>query len=787
MSASTPAFGSSRRARISFLSSIDVVRATICGATLLLTSCLRPPDPSTVAEQQGGADGTDAGSSTSSRSVPSEPYVWKNVDIQGGGFVTGLAYSKVKEGILYARTDVGGAYRYDTTNKRWVPMTDFVGFTDGGYMGIESIATDPEKADRVYMAVGMYTQDWAGPGAFMRSDDRGKSWKVFPTPFKMGGNELSRSNGERLAVDPNKPSVLYFGSRKNGLFKSVDEAKSWTVVDSFPLKPDTEKGLGLVFVHFAPDSGKKGSETPTIYVGSQIDGKIYQSVDAGKSWQPVPNQPKTEFLPRRAALDKDGTLYVTYALGDSPYALRDGAVYRYDPNKKTWTDITPLKPSKEDTFGYGGVSVDRTKPGTLVVTTMDRWTKGAEIFRSTDRGQTWKPVMSTFELGAGGVKHIYHHKDTLGPPQWMGDIEINPFDGNEAMIVEGGGVWATFDLGVVDQDKKGHWTFHSKGIEETVSRDLISPPEGAPLLSVQLDTCGFRHDDLDKSPHRGNFHNPACASADDVDFAGKKPSMVVRVGTYPWDDSRPPRGALSRDGGATWEGFGSEPAGSDGRGSIAISADGSTIVWSPVKAQTSYSTDGGKTWKTSSGLPEPVVSPDWAPHNRRVVSDRVNPKKFYVYDALSGTILVSEDGGKSFEVTSKSQRAVPEYELQYASIQAVPGIEGEVWITNKEALRRSSDSGKSFQTISSVDEGYGVGFGKAKPGKKFPAVYLVGTVGGVTGIFRSDNEGKKFLRINDDDHQFGGGTVITGDPRVYGRVYFAAGARGILYGEPAAK
>lgn len=785
MTASTPAFRRAKRTPFASIFGERGLRSAALVASVFLTSCLRPPDPSTVAEQGGSAE--EAGASTSNKSVPSEAYVWKNVDIQGGGFVTGLVYSKVEEGILYARTDVGGAYRYDEKSKSWIPITDFIGLADGGYMGVESFATDPEKADRLYMAVGMYTQDWAGPGGFMRSDDRGKTWKVFPTPFKMGGNELSRSNGERLAVDPNKPNILYFGSRKNGLYKSVDEAKTWTKVDSFPLKADSEKGLGLVFVQFDPSSGKKGSETQTIYVGSQIDGKMYQSLDAGKSWREIPNQPKLESLPRRASLDKDGTLYITYALGDSPYALRDGAVYRYEPKKKSWTDITPLKPSKDDTFGYGGVSVDPSHTGTLVVTTMDRWTKGAEIFRSTDRGQSWKPVMSTAKLDSGGTKHVYHHREELGSPQWMGDIKIDPFDGNEAMIVEGGGVWATFDLGAVDEGKQVHWSFHSKGIEETVSRDLISPPEGAPLLSVQLDTCGFRHDKLDQSPEGGTFHNPSCASADDIDFAGMKPNVIVRVGTHPWDDTRPPRGAVSKDGGVTWEGFKSEPEGSDGRGSVAISADGSTIVWAPRKAQTSYSTDGGKTWKACAGFPEPAVSPDWAPHNRRLASDRVNPNKFYAYDALSGTILVSEDGGKSFEVTSKSQRSVPEYELQYASIQTVFGHEGEVWITNKEALRRSSDSGRSFKSIPSVDEGHGVGFGKAAPGKKFPAIYLLGTVGGVTGVFRSDNEGKKFVRINDDQHQFGGGTVITGDPRVYGRVYFAPGARGIVYGEPKGK
>ncbi len=749
----------------------------------LLTSCLRPPAPGSPEAAQ--AAGSSSGSSHSS--VPSEAYAWKNVAIWGGGFVTGLVYSPVAAGILYARTDVGGAYRYDPKGQSWIPITDFLSPADSSYMGIESFAVDPVQADRVYLAAGMYTQDWAGPAAFMRSDDRGKTWKVFPASFKMGGNELSRSDGERLAVDPHKPNVLYFGSRRNGLWKSEDEAATWTKVADFPVADDKEKGLGLAFVVFDPTSGAKGKETPAIYVGSQVDGRIYQSTDAGKTWKAVPNQPSTGFNPRRAVVDKDGTFYVTYALGDSPYALKDGAVYRYEPKKQLWTNITPLKPTEGDTFGYGGITVDPANPGTLVTTTMDRWAKGAEIFRSKDRGQTWKATMATATLEDGGAKHVYHHREKLGAPQWVGDIKIDPFDPNRAMIVEGGGIWATDSLTATDAGKPSKWFFHSKDQEEIVARALISPPEGAPLLSAQMDTCGFRHEDLRVSPQDGNFKDPMCASAEDIDYAEKKPSVVVRVGTYPWDETKAPRGAVSHDGGKTWKGFGSEPPGSAGMGSVAVSADGSVVMWAPRTAKAAYSRDGGKTWTQSEGLPTPATTPDWAPWSQQIASDRVNPKKFYVFDAPTGSVYVSVDGGAHFEVTTRSQRAVPEYELQYASIKATPGHEGDLWLTTKEALVRSTDSGKSFSKVSSVEAGHAVGFGKAAPGKSFPAVYLSGTVDGTTGFFRSDDEGESFVRINDDDHQYGGALVISGDPRVYGRVYIAPGGRGILYGEPKTK
>ena len=66
-----------------------------------------------------------------------------------------------------------------------------------------------------------------------------------------------------------------------------------------------------------------------------------------------------------------------------------------------------------------------------------------------------------------------------------------------------------------------------------------------------------------------------------------------------------------------------------------------------------------------------------------------------------------------------------------------------------------------------------------------PAVYAVGTVGGVYGTFRSDDVGASWTRINDDAHQYGLLGAITGDPRIYGRVYVGTEGRGIVYGDVA--
>jgi len=54
-----------------------------------------------------------------------EPYNWQNVAIGGGGFVSGIITSKTEQNLVYARTDVGGAYRWDVAGNKWMPLLDW--------------------------------------------------------------------------------------------------------------------------------------------------------------------------------------------------------------------------------------------------------------------------------------------------------------------------------------------------------------------------------------------------------------------------------------------------------------------------------------------------------------------------------------------------------------------------------------------------------------------------------------------------------------------------------------
>jgi anti-sigma-K factor RskA len=57
------------------------------------------------------------------------PYAWKNVQIQGGGLVSGVVYHPARKNLVYARTDVGGIYRWVPATQTWLALNDDLGVT----------------------------------------------------------------------------------------------------------------------------------------------------------------------------------------------------------------------------------------------------------------------------------------------------------------------------------------------------------------------------------------------------------------------------------------------------------------------------------------------------------------------------------------------------------------------------------------------------------------------------------------------------------------------------------
>jgi photosystem II stability/assembly factor-like uncharacterized protein len=724
----------------------------------------------------------------------SEPYIWKNVRIVGGGFVTGFVFHPSAPGIRYCRTDMGGAYRWNGDKKEWEPLLDWIPYKDLNLMGVESIALDPADPDRLYMACGTYTNPSTPDGAILWSGDRGKTFNRTDVPFKMGGNENGRGNGERMAVDPLNGNILYLGTRHKRLWLSTDRALSWSRVESFPdiqeaLPEGTgernswrrrqEMGSGVIFVLFDPAAGGNGKSN-VIYAGVSLMGRenLFRSVDGGESWHAVPGQP-SRFRPTHGVLASNGVMYLTYGTNPGPWPMRNGAVWRLDTGTDTWKEITPDRPDPENgrAFGYAAVSVDASDPDVLIASTYHRYSAGGEeLFRSTDGGETWTPLFqggAEFDYSkAPYVKHTGVH--------WMFDVEIDPFDPDHALFTTGYGGHETFNLTDADRGLPTTWHIMSTGIEETVPLELLSPPEGGQVLSAIGDYCGFVHHDLDR-PAPDCYLNPRFGNTDGIACAWQNPEVIVRVGIESAD--RPDENiAYSLDGGRSWQPAPSMPFPEARHGHIAVSADGAAWVWTPQRSRPYMTSDRGATWKEMANLPE----------NTRVIADRADPGVFYAMDLFGGALYLSEDGSNTFEtVPLKLPGGIPQERSGRGDnrggqdrLYATPGMKGDIWLAAFHGLFHSENSGRDFKQLPGVEEIHAFGFGKAAPAADVPALYLVGTVDGVRGIFLSDDFGNSWVRINDDAHQWGLLLHVTGDPKKYGRVYVGTHGRGLIYGDP---
>ncbi|HSQ42136.1 MAG TPA: hypothetical protein VLM37_07655 [Fibrobacteraceae bacterium] len=691
-----------------------------------------------------------------------DTYSWDAVAMGGGGYVSGLIPSPSTSYPVYARTDVGGAYRWNQSSSKWTPLTDWVSIDETTYLGILSIAIDPQAPQNVYMLAG--TSYWnSGKTAILRSSDYGSSFStvVVTSQFTASGNSLGRGNGERLAVDPKKGSILFCGTPDKGLFTSTDSGKTWSSVDIFPVTT-TSNSNGIVFVVFDTSGATSGSATQKIYAGVSRSGSsnIYYSSDGGSSWSVVgdSSQQPTTYMPQRAIISNN-YLYVTYADASGPYTMTAGAVYKYSISGGSWTDITP---NGYTSRGYGAISADPDDASHLVLSTSNyyggnqstdvtNWSGpwGEQIFYTDDGGSssTWDSVFNnSSSLSNNGIPWIDGNSI-----HWTGSITFDPYTSNRVWVTSGNGVWETDDITASAQT----WKFQSKGIEETVPLDAVSLSSGV-LLSAIGDYDGYKNTSVTSYATSGEY-SPSMGNNTGITVAALAPKYAVRVGDSMY---------YSSDTGSSWTKMNT----SYEDGYVALSANGASLLWNPGSSTTTLrTTNWGSSWTTVSSLS----------FNHKPTADQVNSAKFYAYNTSSGGFYASTDSGASFsqKLSLTSGGSV--------IIRAVPGREGDVWVPlYTGGLVRVTGSGSASSTISGVTACSAVGFGKSK--YTYPAVYIWGTINSTEGLYRSDDTGSTWTRINDDDHEFGGpgnGQFVLGDMSTYGRVFMSTVGRGMIYGD----
>ena len=210
--------------------------------------------------------------------------------------------------------------------------------------GVYEIQIAPSNTNILYM---MYD------GYVFRSSDKGTTWTqtAFVQVTELP-NDPYRMNGQKMAVDPDNPDVVYVGTPQNGMFVTTDGGVTWQNVTAVPVSATDPNGLypGITGITFDSTFGTTGGKTNTIFASSYGNG-VYESTNGGVSWTSLAGGPTdVEF----AAVSTTGVYYAIGNDGTSLWSYANGA----------WTQLDP-----QNTNGLQTVTTDPFNPNHIVVAT----------------------------------------------------------------------------------------------------------------------------------------------------------------------------------------------------------------------------------------------------------------------------------------------------------------------------------------------------------------------------------------------------------------------------------
>jgi photosystem II stability/assembly factor-like uncharacterized protein len=668
--------------------------------------------------------------------VAAENYIWDNVLLGGGGYVIGIEIHPKNPELIYIRTDVGGCYRWFPQEQRMRQLMKHIPDEKKNMWGVWGLALDPTDQNIVYTANGKYPGREAD---ILKSTDQGANWTPMNFPHaSFGSNNHPHRQSKPLAVNPLKPSELWSGTMGNGVYKYTGD--SWQKVNSI------SNGTSTRTIIFDPGNPEY------VYVAVYGAG-VYRSTDNGESFSKMGSSQSSIV---DMALSKDGD--ILYIVGSS------GLQKCTDCRSSTqWSGITP-----EGGQPYRVVSASPHDNG-VVMTFRAKYGNLKRFWVSTDAGENWDKHAPDFDNI--DQRFPWHKKYMAG--SCVSEIAFDPVTPKKIYFSDWYSLWYTDDwskVPVLWSNKYG------VGHEELCCAILrTAHPDnsyGAILYSGGADVGGFSSTALREPPQtkfRGN--TDAFREVMGADFSESNPDFMAVVGAQKWSGSGGDFG-YSTDGGKTIirsNGY----SGGWGGGKVAISAvDHTSLVVAPKSSGVKYSTDGGKSFHSSSA---PSVSVGGVfSYTHILASDRVNGD-FYIVSG--GALYRSSDGGKSFKKSGS-----PAGERMVA---AAPGVAGLVYSAGGGVYKTTNGGGDS-RKIAFFSDARLVAVGIPKPGTTEPSVFVYGQGEGDNGnwIYRSDDGGESWTKINDSENRLGNNPgTFAASRRVWGRVFMGTHGSGVFYGD----
>ena len=353
---------------------------------------------------------------------------------------------KGKNYTIYVASASGGLWKTENEGTTWEPIFDQAASTTIG-----DAAIAPSDPNIVWIGTGeanIFRSSQAGCGVY-KSTDAGKTWQ------HMGLADAYTI--PRIVIHPKNPDIVYVAASghewtfnpERGVYKTTDGGKTWQKV----LSVSSEAGaIDLVM-------DPKDSETLFAATWQRIrlrwndprnkpdytGSGIHRSTDGGKTWKQINSGlPEPKYRGRIGIDIARSNPNVLYALVDNYEIARAADSSRLD--------------------SYG-------RPMGAVI-------KGAMIFRSDDRGESWKQVSGLTDTTK---QYMERHSATYG---WVfGQIRVDPNDENTVYSM-GLGLNVSTDSGKTFKPLRGmHGDHHGLWIDPENSSYLVNVNDGGAYVS----------------------------------------------------------------------------------------------------------------------------------------------------------------------------------------------------------------------------------------------------------------------------------------------------------------